>query len=109
IGISSPRALTRGVPFDVLGMLLPAERLRCAAGAEHVVALIADRHALSNGFSASKVARRAREIESTLRAIGRALRMPLKLVRASELHECREHRLLQQKICARALGDEHPY
>lgn len=109
IGISSPRALTRGVPFDVLGMLLPAESLRKAADAAHVVALIADRHALKNGFPAPQVARRTREIEATLRAVGRALGMPLELVRASELHGQREYRLLQQRIRARAPSHEHPY
>ena len=108
VGLSARGRMSAGLPFDVIGMLLAAEQLRRAAGARRIVALIADRHALTNGFSELHVAPRAREVERQLHAVQRALRLPLHVVRASTLHARRSHAALVRRV-ERCAGSAHPY
>lgn len=108
IGLSSMQTLTAGLPFDVLGMLLAAEQLRRAAGADRVVALIADRHALTNGFSGSQVEALACAVQEQLSKVRDALALPLEIMRADALHRTRDHQQILRDV-QRLAGAEHPY
>jgi hypothetical protein len=108
IGLGSRTTLSAGLPFDTLGMLLAAEQLRRASGAPRLVVLIADRHALTNGFLERQVRARADEVHAQLRTIQRALRIPLQVVRADTLHRTTEHRQVLAQVLRRA-RDAHPY
>jgi len=50
-GLTTPRALSVGMPFDALGMVLTAERLRRQLNLDHIYHHVADTHALSNDFA----------------------------------------------------------
>lgn len=108
IGLSSRHTLSQGLPFDVLGMLLAAEQLRRAAKAERVVALIADRHALTNGFASHQIEARACEVQRRLRAVRDALGLRLEILRADTLHRTRDHQSIVRDLQRRA-GPVHPY
>jgi hypothetical protein len=49
-GLTTPRAISKGLPFDVLGMMLTAEKVRRTAGLETVYHHIADTHAKTNDW-----------------------------------------------------------
>jgi hypothetical protein len=100
--------LSTGLPFDALGMLLAAEQLRRAADAPLVVALIADRHALSNGFPSQLVEARACAVQRELNTVRAALGLPLQVVRAESLHRTCSHREIVERVEDRA-GQAHPY
>ncbi len=50
IGLCAPGRASRGVPLDVLALLLAAEALRARIGAERIVLLLADQHAWAAGL-----------------------------------------------------------
>ncbi|MBK8010275.1 MAG: hypothetical protein IPK13_02945 [Deltaproteobacteria bacterium] len=109
LGLCSATSLSRALPVDVLGMLVPAERMRHTMGAKRILVLIADEHALSNRFPVASVEARARETESWLLAMKERLHFEhLEILRASDLHRERAHRALLKDIRVRA-GDAHPY
>lgn len=108
IGLCTRHRLAVGLPMDVLGMLLPAERLRVALGAEHLVVLIADAHAMSNGFSLSEVAHRASSVARALLRIRSVLGWQhLRLLRASRLQEEVGYQATLERIRSLA-GAEQP-
>lgn len=47
-GLTTPKAISEGLPFDILGMMLTAEKLRRAGSMETVYHHIADTHAKTN-------------------------------------------------------------
>lgn len=49
-GLTTPRAISEGLPFDVLGMMLTAEKLRRAGHMDSVYHHIADTHAKTNDW-----------------------------------------------------------
>ncbi|KKQ74424.1 MAG: hypothetical protein US96_C0032G0003 [Candidatus Woesebacteria bacterium GW2011_GWB1_38_5b] len=49
-GLTTAKAMSIGVPFDVIGMLCVAEKLRRELGLKYIFQLIADTHAKSNPF-----------------------------------------------------------
>jgi hypothetical protein len=66
-GLTTSKALSAGLPFDVLGMVLAAEKLRRTLGLEHIYHHIADTHALTNAFAtAPEVQARAGTVEATM-------------------------------------------
>ncbi|MFH1840860.1 MAG: hypothetical protein ABH807_01770, partial [Candidatus Shapirobacteria bacterium] len=46
-GLTTPKTITKGVPFDVLSMILGAELLKRQIKMKKVIHLIADTHAIS--------------------------------------------------------------
>jgi hypothetical protein len=50
-GLCTSKAMTVGIPFDILGMLFVAEYFRRFFGLDQMVQLIADTHAKSNDFT----------------------------------------------------------
>lgn len=112
IGLCTRDQMTTGLPIDVLGMLIPAEKLRAAIGAEHLVVLIADSHALSNGFPASKVAQAAQTINRVLLRIRAQRKLHhLRIVRASELQKEAGYQSILEVVRNRAQnkGNEYIY
>lgn len=108
VGLCSERRLARALPLDVLGLLIPAERMRRACRAGEVVVLIADRHAAISGFCDGAVEERAAAVERTLRAIAAHPRLRIRVVRASSLHDLAAHRRIRADL-ERRLETVHPY
>lgn len=113
VGLCSATQVSRALPFDLLGMLVPAELLRRAVGARALVVLVADRHALSNDLSnveEFQLRARAREAREVIAGIGAALDMSsLQLLSGSDLHDSDDHRQVLASVRARATGGPHPY
>jgi hypothetical protein len=110
IGICTRDRVSGGVPFDLLGVLLPAERIRRAIGAAKLVVAIADRHALTNGLERSDVYRRSREVERLLATVRDRLGLTaMTVVRASGFHGSPEYRAARSLVEQRADGTDHPY
>jgi hypothetical protein len=66
IGLCTPTALSRTLPIDVLGQLLPAEAIRRALGADRLRVLVADDHVDFDHFSPEAVRRRADTVVRSL-------------------------------------------
>lgn len=84
-GLTTPRSLSVGLPFDVLGMVLTAEKLRRTLGLTKVIHHIADTHALTNSFATPEaVSALADDVEHTLARVSAHLAMPeLAVIRSS--------------------------
>jgi hypothetical protein len=110
VGLCTGSQLSAALPLDFLGMLLPAERVRRAVGARTLCVMLADVHALGNGFAADRVERRARQTEQTLWRIRTALRLPaMEIVRASSFHGSASYRRVLAEVGLRAGRQEDPY
>jgi hypothetical protein len=109
LGICSRRQMSRALPVDVLGMLLPAERLRRAAGASTLVAVVADEHALSNNFEAYLVKSRAQSTVRTLERVRESFLDRMQILTASSFHGTDDYRSILAAIERNAPGGEHPY
>lgn len=73
-GLTTPRAISEGLPFDVLGMMLTAEKLRRTAGLDTVYHHIADTHAKTNDWiSAQSVDEIAARTIAVLEAVSKGL------------------------------------
>jgi len=110
IGLCTPDTLTLAMPYDLLGLILPAERVRRAVGASTIVALVADTHARTTGFDDRAVEHRARAaVSALLRVRARFGLDSLCVVRASRLHATTRYR--EWLRTARARGGPHasPY
>jgi hypothetical protein len=84
-GLATPRSPSVGVPFDILVLVLVAEKLRRTLGMRRIVHHIADTHALCNGFStAGSVAALAGEYREVMRRIVDATGFPIRISLASE-------------------------
>jgi hypothetical protein len=110
IGLCTPDALTTAMPFDVLGLLLPAERIRRALDATTVVALVADTHAHVTGFEPSAIECRARAaVHALIRLRARLDLQAMCVVRASRLHATTRYREWLRTVQARAGTDVSSY
>ncbi|PID33299.1 hypothetical protein CR969_01455 [Candidatus Saccharibacteria bacterium] len=49
-GLTTPKEISKGLPFDTLGMMLTAEKIRRAGGLDRVFHHIADTHAKTNSW-----------------------------------------------------------
>ncbi|WP_205696863.1 hypothetical protein [Conexibacter sp. SYSU D00693] len=87
-GLAAHGGLTTGeLPLDALAMLVVAERQRRLRGAQRILHLVADRHALVNAFATRReVARAADALVDQLEALAPALGLQAyDVVRASQL------------------------
>jgi hypothetical protein len=50
VGLATDKEVSVGIPFDILGMILTAERMRSKLSFDKVIIQIADEHAISNSF-----------------------------------------------------------
>jgi hypothetical protein len=86
VGLTGRRSVSRGLPFDVLGMVCAAEQCRQRVGAEVVYCLVADAHAFANPFVLPDEAEaHAAFVEKTLSRTAERLGLPLEVVSASAL------------------------
>lgn len=110
IGLCTRTQLGTGLPLDLLGMLLPAERIRRVVGASSLVVLVADEHALDNGLDFYRVRERAHSTVATLIQIQQALALPhMRVVRASSFHHTEGYRAILDDVARRAPDLEHRY
>lgn len=110
IGLCSRAQLGAALPVDVLGMLLPAERIRESIGAASLVVLVADQHAVCNGLDPDRVERRARDTVRMLGGIRDALGLAhMRILRASEFHDTSEYRAVLAGVERQAPPGEHAY
>ena len=110
LGLCAQDGLSKAIPLDLLGLLLPAEAVRAAAGAEELIVLVADRHALENGFSPTEVEARAAALERTLERLRERCNLrALTIVRASRMHAERAYRDALAMVRRRAGGRQHEY
>ncbi len=110
IGLCTSTRLSAALPLDVLGLLMPAERVRQAYGASTLLVLVADQHALYNRFDPLEVERRAQETVAALSRVRAALGLyRLSLVRASRFHRSRAYREVLAEVGERLPARMHPY
>jgi len=111
LGLCTSKEISQALPFDALGMILPAERVRRSIGARSVIAMIADVHAASNSaFSVEAIEQIAAANEDTLRRIVSALGLSsVKVVRASDFHGTLEYQAVLKEVERRAPESPHTY
>jgi hypothetical protein len=102
IGLSTPNELSEGLPFDVLGMILPAEKLRRDLNLSGVVIQIADSHAISNNPSKKEeVENLADETVRILSKVTSNLGLDSFIIKkASELEPKNVSNLFKSKLCS---------
>ncbi len=99
LGLCSPDQLSQGLPLDIIGLLLPAERIRRAVGASALVVLVADSHALLNRFDRREVARSTEEVCAALDRARWALGLDaLRVTRATSLHAAPAYREALKRV-----------
>jgi len=110
VGLSSGRQLGAGVPLDVLGMLVPAERLRQAIDAETLLVLIADEHARHVVGDPQHVDGCADDWVDLLQRLRRSFGLRhLRIVRASDFHHRTGYRSVLDGVKQRAGQQADPY
>lgn len=107
-GVTTPRALSIGLPFDTLGMMFVAEKLRRAASLENIYHHIADTHAGTNEWvdpQAVEVA--AAAAQSTLTTVTENLGLSsFRIIRSSSFDSDPEYIELVQRF---GVSQEHEY
>ena len=110
VGLCSPRRLTRALPLDLLGVLLPAEQIRRAVGASDLVVLVADAHARQCGYNSPRVSERAHATIALLDRVRRRCGLVrMRVVRASRLHDTAEHHAILTQVRRELPLGDHPY
>ncbi len=107
-GLTTPNAISVGLPFDVLGMMLTAEKLRVAGEFDKVYHHIADTHAKTNDWiDDEQVDAIADDTISTLELIKRNLGLDaFEFVRASSFDTGDDY---QELVSTFDSSDEHEY
>lgn len=107
-GLTTPRAISVGLPFDVLGTMLTAEKLRQAGQFDHVYHHIADTHAKTNDWiSPDEVDAVAQRTVGTLETVKRNLGLErFVFVTASSFDASDEYRSLVDGFSS---SEEHEY
>jgi hypothetical protein len=110
VGLGTPSRMSEVVPLDILGILLPAERVRYAINAGRLVVLVADAHTRTNGFKHCQVEEQALRVVHTLERIRGALGLKrMQIVRASSFHDTVEYRRILDQVKCRGADEDHPY
>lgn len=94
-GLTTPRAPSVGLPFDILIFLLGAEKLRRQFGMKEIFHHIADTHALTNAFCTREgIAAMAAEYRDVVGRIARIAKIPVKVQLSSEFDATPEYEAL---------------
>lgn len=110
LGLGTSMRLGEALPLDLLGVLLPAERVRRAICAPTLAVMIADNHAYSNGFGQLQVQRSVRRLARSLVRIKAAFGLKeLEIIKASDFHSTSEYQRILAQVEARAPARTHPY
>ena len=107
VGVSNG-APSRGLPVDVLAMVLAQEMIRRTLGQRRSRILVADTNALRCGFDELAVRRVASNVERTLAAVVRQWKLPVDVFRASTHPRQREIDMLARTL-ARSPETSNPY
>ena len=106
-GFVTPKAITQGVPFDFLGYLLTAEHTRRKAGADKIIHLLADTHAIQSKpvDLHPQIFERIEECISTYRGIVEKLGLQdhYVFVRASDLEQDKDFFKVKNSISTAGL------
>lgn len=99
-GLCNSHCLTIGVPFDVLAMVLVAEKMRRALGFSGVIHHIADTHALCNFPTDNEgVAIKAVEFEMVMKKVVARLELShFSIVRSSSFDASLEYSVFMQRV-----------
>ncbi|HJL40542.1 MAG TPA: hypothetical protein RMG48_04500 [Myxococcales bacterium LLY-WYZ-16_1] len=110
IGLCTPKALSRAVPIDLLGLLLPAEVIRRALGAPKLVVLVADAHAQLNPFDPEAIRFRSNVVVRALLRIRERLGFGAwSVLRASEVAQSDAYRRVFDEVRERSRDVMRPY
>lgn len=110
VGLCTRDQISRGVPVDLLGVLLPAEAIRRAARARDLVVVIADRHAETNGFAPERIEERTRAVEAVLERARRHGGLErLVVLRATAFHQHPRYRSALAQVRGRLGAEIHDY
>ena len=107
-GLTTARAMSVGVPFDVVGMIVVAEKLRRRLGLDRIIQLIADTHALSNEFTdAATISALASQMRDTTARVAQLVGMGevFTPILASGFHESPDYLEVYNGI----KSDDHEY
>lgn len=108
-GLTTPRAMGIGLPFDVLGMVLVAERIKKTLGFKGIYHHIADTHAKTNEWiDPQEVDRRAKITEETLVKVAYNLQLSgFNVVLSSKFDQSPEYEELVRRF--RDKSQKHEY
>lgn len=110
VGLCSLDGVSRDVPFDLLGLLLPAEAVRRAVDAPELTVLLADAHALAVGMPERDVAEQVKRLTRALEGLRRLPALShLDIVLASQLHRGAAWRAAHRRVVAALPPDSSPY
>lgn len=107
-GLTTAKAMSVGIPFDVLEMFLLAEKIRRHLRLERIIQLIADAHALSNTFvEPNKANALSQAITQTMGQVAKAVANvnSFIILRSSDLAVIPEYDELYRSITT----DDHEY
>lgn len=107
-GVATPNHPSVGLPFDVLGMILIAEKMKRKAGFTDIYHHIADTHAKTNDWvDPAQVDRRAAEVRSVLEAVAANLGLEgFHIMLSSEFDGTPEY---QELLAQFQSSDKHDY
>lgn len=107
-GLTTPSAISRGLPFDVLGMMLTAEQIRRASGFEKIYHHVADTHAKTNEWiSHEEVDDIAKRTVGSIERIKKGLGLTaLEVVLSSSFDNTHEYGVM---VDAYSNSEEHEY
>lgn len=108
-GLCTPKELSVGLPFDTLGMVLVAERLRRLLGMERIIHFVADTHAKSNRlFGEEAIDELGRKTRKTLELMAKNLGLEnFEVLFASEFDQTQEYLKILEFVQPRS--DKHEY
>ncbi|MBC8500937.1 MAG: hypothetical protein H8D38_04185 [DPANN group archaeon] len=105
-GVSTATDLSVGTPFDVLSMILLAEKVRRATNNETIYHNIADTHALTNKFPAEKVQAATLTQKNNISRITKSLGLEnYEVILSSEFHNLKDY----ADIVSRLEVEAHEY
>lgn len=100
-GLCTPKLMSAGIPFDIVGLVATAEKIRKILGFGKVIQLIADTHAKTNQFeSEEQVDKRAKEFKETLSNLIHNLGITetYQILLASEFDKSKEYMEIYESI-----------
>lgn len=98
-GLTTSKAPSIGLPFDVLILILGAEKLRRQLGLTRIYHHIADTHALTNSFCTPEgVAAMAAEYREVVGKIAKAANIPIEVRLSSEFDRTAEYEALLGRV-----------
>ena len=105
-GLSSSKKVSIGTPFDLLSMILIANKVKNEIGSTTIYHNIADLHAATNNFTNKELEEALKKQEENITKITESLDIKeYKILKSSQFHETEEY----QKIISKINIDKHKY